>query len=100
MKSLLFRTTSVLQNLNGNDATSMKEKKALIRISAFPKPLQSHEPELLIFPGVAYGSIIETKIGNVLMSPLAIKAFWTDKITFQILRMIWYWDKMRIASMI
>ncbi len=44
-------------------------------------------------------SITKTKIGNTLMSQSAIKAPELDKINFQVLRMIWDWDKMRIASM-
>lgn len=45
-------------------------------------------------------SITEIKIGNALMSQSVIKAFKPDKINFQVLRMIWNWDKMRITSMV
>lgn len=76
----------------------MKEKEVLVRRSVFPKPPQSHEPEPLLLPGVTYMSITETKIGNTLMSQSAIKASGPDKINFQVLHMIWNWDKMRIAS--
>ena len=99
-KPLQFKTTPALRDPDKNVATSMKEKEALVRRSAFPKPSQSHEPEPLFLPGIAYMSIIETKIGNALMSQSAIKAPGPDKINFQVLRMIWDWDKKRIASMV
>ena len=50
--------------------------------------------------GIANMEITEEKISYSLMSQSATKAPGPDKINFQILRMIWEWDKVRITSMV
>ncbi len=78
----------------------MKRKKALVCKSAFPKPPSSPGPEPWMITGVAHIEITEEKISYSLMSLSATKAPGPDKINFQILRMIWEWDKVRITSMV
>lgn len=50
--------------------------------------------------GTAHIDITEGKISYTLMSQSATKAPGRDKINFQILHMIWKWDKVRITSMV
>ena len=92
--------TPALNDPDGNIATSMKAKEALICRSAPPKPPISLGPEPLVLPGVAHIGVTEVKIAHALMSQSATKAPGPDKINFRILRMIWDWDKIRITSMV
>ena len=78
----------------------MKGKEALVCKSAFRKPLSSPGPEPCMITGIAHMEITKEKISYALMSQSATKAPGQDKINFQILRMIWEWDKMRITSML
>lgn len=99
-KPLQFRTIPALKDPDGNIATSMKAKEALVRRSAFPKPPIGLEPEPFVLPGVAHRGVTEEKIFHALMSQSATKAPGPDKINFRILRMIWDWDKVRMTSMV
>ena len=99
-KPLQFKTTPTLRDPEGNIATSMKEKEALVCKSAFPKPPRSIGREPHMRAGIAHRDITEEKISHALMSQSAKKAPGPDKINFEILRMIWEWDKIRITSMI
>ena len=99
-KPLQFKTTPVLRDSDGNIATSMKGKEVLVCKSVFPKPPSSLTPEPCVIAGMAHKELTEEKISYTLMSQFAKKAPGPDKINFQILRMIWEWDKMQITSMV
>lgn len=99
-KPLQFKTTPAIKDPDGNVATSMKAKEALVCRSAFPKPPISLGPEPLVLPRVAHIGVTEVKIAHALMSQSATKAPGPDKINFRILRMIWDWDKVRITSIV
>ena len=87
-KPLQFKTTPALRDPEGNIATSMKEKEALVCKSAFPKPPRSIGPEPRIKAGIAHTDITEEKISHALTSQSAKKAPGPDKINFQIFCMI------------
>ena len=99
-KPLQFKTTPALRDPDGNIATSMKAKEALVCKSAFPKPPASHNQEPSMIAGTAHLKITEEKIAYALMSQSATKAPGPDKINFQIIRMLWEWDKEQITGMI
>lgn len=50
--------------------------------------------------GTAHLKITDEKIAYELMSQSATKAPGPDKINFQIIRMLWEWDKEQITGMI
>ncbi len=78
----------------------MRAKKALVWRSAFSKPPTNlFEPPVISF-GSAHTKINEEVVGQALMTQAATKAPGPDKINFQILQMIWGWDKARITSMV
>lgn len=95
-----LKTTPALKDPEGNVAISMKAKEALVRRSAFPKPPKSLRPEPVVLPGIAHKGVTEVKVANALMFQSATKAPGPDKINFQILRMIWDWDKVRITNLV
>lgn len=99
-KPLQFKTTPALRDSEGHIASSMKAKEALVCKSAFPKPPTSHSQEPTMRTGTAYFEIKEEKIAFALLSQSATKAPGPDKINFQIIRMLWEWDKEQIASTI
>ena len=99
-KPLQFRTTPVLKDSNGNTAVSMRAKEALVRRSAFPKPPTNLIESLVTALGFAHTKISEELVGQALIIQVATKAPRPDKINFQILQMIWGWDKARITSMV
>lgn len=88
-KPLLFKTTPALKDVDGNVATSMKAKEALVYRSAFPKPPISLEAEPLISSGIAHKRITEEKVYLALVIQAIAKAPGPNKINFRILRMIW-----------
>ena len=100
IKPLQFRTTTAFWDSDGNTAVSMKAKEALVRKSAFPKP----PTNLLELPvtsfGLAHTKITKEVVAQALMTQAATKAPGPDKINFQILQMIWDWDKIRITSIV
>lgn len=91
-KSLQFKTTPALKDPEGNIATSMKAKEALVRKSAFPKLPSDFRPDQRIEPGIAHVTITEDIVCKALVNQSATKAPGPNKISFQILRMIWSWD--------
>ena len=99
-KSLQFRTILALKDGDGDMAVSMKAKKALVQKSAFSKlPTNLIEPPVMFF-GSAHMKINEKVVGQALLTQAATKAPSLDKINFQILQIIWCWDKVRITSMV
>ncbi len=78
----------------------MKVKEDFVRKSAFSKPPISLDREPVVTPGIAHKSVTEVEVSHALMSQSATKAPGPDKINFQILRMIWDWDKVRITNLV
>ena len=78
----------------------MKAKEALVRKSAFPKPPTNSRPDPEIELGVAHLTITEDIVFHALFSQSATKAPGPNKINFQILRMIWGWDKAQITHLV
>ncbi len=99
-KLLKFKTRPALKDVNGYTHTSIKEKESIIYKSAFPKPSNNLRPDLITLFGVANFNITEDIVFKALMSRSPSKAQGSDKINFQILQMIWNWDKTRIISMV
>ena len=99
-KPLQLRTTPALKDSEGNVATSMKAKEALVRKSAFPKPPSDSHPDPEIEPGSAHLAITENIVYHALFSQSATKAPEPNKINFQILRLIWSWDKVQITRLV
>ena len=78
----------------------MKAKETLVWKSAFPKPLTNLvKPPVISFES-AHTKINEGVVGQALMTQAVIKALGSDKINFQILQIIWGWDKAQITSMV
>ena len=66
-KPLQFRTTPALKDSDGNTAISMRAKEALVRRSAFPKPL-TNLVEFSVTPfGSAHTRINEEVVGQALI---------------------------------
>ena len=87
-KPLQFRTTPVLKDTEGNIAVTMKAKEALVRKSAFAKPLIGLAEPPVISPGMAHIKVTEEAVSQGLMTQAAMKAPGPNKINFQILQMI------------
>ena len=99
-KPLQFKTTPALKDGNGNTATSMKAKEALVCKTTFPSPPISPAKNLDIAPGRAHISVTKEQVHYSLMAQSAIKAPGPDKINFKILRMMWEWESDCITSMV
>lgn len=99
-KLLQFKTTLAVKDLEGNIATSMKANEALVRKSAFPKPPRSRRPGPKTEPGIAQLTVTKDIVSKALVSQSATKAPGPNKINFQILRMIWSWDKSEITRLV
>ena len=78
----------------------MKAKEALVRRSEFPKPPSSLVEPPVISSEFAYTKITKDLVVEALITQAATKAPGPDKINFQVLYMIWSWDKMRITNMV
>lgn len=99
-KPLQFRTTPALRDSEGHTDVLIKAKEALIRKSAFPKPPTNLAKLPVTFSGMAHTKIIQEIVSQALMTQATTKAPRPDKINFQILQMIWSWDKMQITNMV
>ena len=72
----------------GNIATSMKDKKTLVRKTAFPPSPKSSLREPRIPAGTAHLNITKEQVYSALMAQSTKKAPGPDKINFGILRII------------
>ena len=99
-KPLQFRTTPTLKDSERNTAVSIKAKEALVRRSVFPKPPPSLLDSLVISSGLAHTKVTEQIVAQALTTQAATKAPGLDKINFQILQMVWSWEKAQITSMV
>ena len=99
-KPLQFQTIPAFRDSDGNTAVSMKAKEALVRKSAFPKPPINLVELPVISLGLAHTKITEEVVAQALVTQAATKTPGPNKINFQVLQMIWNWDKVRITSMV
>lgn len=99
-KPLQFKTILIVKYSDRNMTLSIKDKKALVKRLTFSKP----PTNLIKLPVISFGlaHIIVTKelVVQASMTQVATKAPNPDKINFQILYMIWGWDKIRIISIV
>ncbi len=99
-KQLQLKTTLDLNDANGYSHILMNEKGSMIYKSAFLKPSNNLWPDLITSLRVVNVNITEDIVFKALMSQSASKAPGSGKINFQILQMIWNWDKTRIISIV
>ena len=99
-KPLQFQTTPAFRDSDRNTAVSMKAKEVLVQKSAFPKPPTNLIELPVISLGLAHTKITEEVVAQALVTQAATKAPGPNKINFQVLQMIWNWDKVRITSMV
>ena len=99
-KPLQFRTTPALKDNEGNIAVSMKAKEALVRKSALLRPPPNFLETPAISLGLAHTKITEETVGQALLTQAATKAPGPDKINFQVLQMIWSWEKAQITNIV
>ena len=78
----------------------MKAKKALVQQSVFPKPPTSLVQTPVTSSKLAHTKITKAIIAQALVTQARTKVSGPDKINFQILHMIWGWDKTWITSMV
>lgn len=78
----------------------MKAKEAMVRKSAFPKPLTNLGKPPVTSSRLAHVQVTRKVISKALMTQAATKASGPNKINFRILQMIWEWDKIQITYMV
>ena len=83
-----------------NIATSMKDKKTLVRKAAFPSPPKNSLRKPRIPASTAYLRITKEQVYNALMAQSTKKAPGPDKINFEILRMIWKWEDEQMTGIV
>lgn len=95
-----FKMTPALKDVEGNIATSMNAKEALVRTSAFSKPPTNGTAEPVVTSGTAHKEVTEKVIEKALMTQSTSKAPGPDKFNFRILRMVWQWDSKQIIAIV
>ena len=85
---------------NGYTATSMKAKEALVCKSAFFKPPNNPGQNPTTSPRIAYLKVSQDMVSYALMSQSVATAPRPNKISFQILQIIWSWDKIHMTNMV
>lgn len=70
----------------------MKEKKALVRAHAFPKPSPFSAKELWPVQGMAHPRIIQELLQKLMFCQSPIKALRPDEKNFKAIRLVWSWD--------
>lgn len=87
-------------NSEGNIAIFMKAKEAMIRKSAFPKSFTNLSQLPAILFGLAYTNLTKKLVAQALTIQSATKASGLDKISFQVLQIIWSWKKAHITNIV
>lgn len=91
-------TTPVLRGPQGQLATTLIEKEAMIRATAFPDAPDGGLGQP-IPQGIMHQSITEQRVHQALFSQAVQKAPGGDRINFQALRLVWRWDAGRITAL-
>ena len=92
--------TPALKDPLRNIAIFIKDKKAMVRKTAFPLPLKSTLKEPRIPVGIGYLTITKDQIYNTLIAQSTQKALGLDKINFEILHMIWNWEAKQMTQIV
>jgi hypothetical protein len=91
--------TLTVKGPNGEIAVSLEEKETLFRTTAFPTMGQQDntpEPEI-----PQMHELIPLKlIKKVIFTQFIKKALGPDRLTFQVIRLLWRWDKPKINILI
>jgi hypothetical protein len=91
-------TTPTLRGPQGELATSISEKEALIREIAFPPaPRDSEATE--ISQGNWHTQVNEATVRRALFHQAIQKAPGIDRLNFRALRLLWEWDSPRIVAL-
>ena len=91
-------TTPTLHGPQGQLASSLEEKEALIRETAFPQvPGDSQEAE--ISQGSWHSQVDEGIVRHALFYQAVQKAPGIDRLNFRALRLLWEWDSPRIVAL-
>ena len=97
-KPRTMATTPTLRGPQGQLASSIDEKEALIRETAFPQaPGDSREVE--IPQGSWHGQVDEEMVKGALFHQAVQKAPGIDRLNFRALRLLWEWDSSRIVAL-
>ena len=72
----------------------------MVRKSIFPKPLTNLIELPVISLGLAHTKITKEVVAQALVTQAATKAPGPNKINFQVLQIIWSWDKVQVTSMV
>ena len=93
-------TTPVLIGPNNEIAVTMQDKKALVRMHAFPPPPIFDGMEYKPVQGTAHSSITKDSVGKALSCQSIKKAPGPNMHNFRILCILWDWDPDRITSVV
>ena len=85
--------TPALQDAQGNWATTMEGKEAMIRAKAFPSPPQSVGPEVRPEPGNTHLRITSEEVREALFNQSIRKAPGPTKLNFRAMRLLWSWEE-------
>ncbi|ODM18159.1 hypothetical protein SI65_06030 [Aspergillus cristatus] len=97
-KPRTMATTPTLRGPQGQLASSIDEKEALIRETAFPQtPGNSQEVE--VPQGSWHGQVDEGIVKHALFHQAVQKAPGIDRLNFRALRLLWEWDSPRIVAL-
>ncbi|KAL1979252.1 hypothetical protein VTN96DRAFT_6404 [Rasamsonia emersonii] len=91
-------TTPTLRGPQGQVATTITEKEALIREVAFP-PAPGGSPQEDLPRGKMHTQVKEETVRRALFSQATQKAPGIDRLNFQALRLLWSWDSPRIVAL-
>ena len=97
-KSKGMATTPTLRGPGGELATSINEKEALIRETAFP-PAPGDNDAIEIPHGTWHTQIDEDTVKKALFHQAVQKAPGIDRLNFRALRLLWEWDNVRIVAL-
>ena len=91
-------TTPTLRGPQGQLATSVNEKEALIREIAFP-PAPGDTQAIEVPYGNWHRQVTEDTVRRALFHQAVQKASGIDRLNFRALRLLWEWDSLRIVSL-
>ena len=81
--------TPALQDANGNWATTMESKEAMVQAKAFPSPPQSVKPDVRPGIGSTHLRITNKDVRKALFNQAIKKAPGPSKLNFRAMRLLW-----------
>jgi ribonuclease HI len=97
-KSKTTATTPTLRGPQGQTASTISEKEALIRETAFP-PAPGDNRAVDVPEGSWYTEVDEGTVKRALFHQSVQKAPGIDRLNFRALRLLWEWDSPRIVAL-